>query len=73
MLDRDPDDGCMVIFEDDSAGEGDEAVLSGGRRWPHDAVEAAYAAAVRRSIFGPQNHDVEGARLTWRFLHRQRR
>jgi len=75
LPDRDPHDGSMVICEDDPAGEGGEAVRfcrvdGGGHSMPSRSHE------LRRFVerlLGPQNHDVEGARLAWDFLRRQHR
>jgi polyhydroxybutyrate depolymerase len=73
LPDRTPDDGSVVICEDDPAGEGGAPVRfcrieGGGHTMP--SIEHAIPRWVRR-IVGPQNRDVEGARLAWEFLRSQ--
>ena len=78
LPDRDPDDGSIVICEDDSAGAAGAAgaplrfcrVEGGGHSIP--SREHDLRRFVER-ILGPQNHDVEGARLAWTFLRRHRK
>lgn len=70
LPDRNPDDGSVVICEDDPAGEHGAPVRfcrieGGGHTMP--SIEHGLPRWVRR-IIGPQNRDVEGARLAWEFL-----
>ena len=75
LPDRDPDDGSVVICEDDPATENGASVRfcrieGGGHTMP--SVEHGIPRWIRR-IVGPQNRDVEGARLAWAFLQSQSR
>ena len=68
--DRDPDDGSIVICEDDPAPSTSAPVRfcrveGGGHTMP--SIEHPLPRWIRR-IVGPQNRDVEGARLAWTFL-----
>ncbi|MFO8233496.1 MAG: PHB depolymerase family esterase [Longimonas sp.] len=70
LPDRDPDDGNVVICEDDPAGDAGAPVRfcrieGGGHAMP--SIEHRIPRLVDRRI-GPQNRDVEGARLAWEFL-----
>lgn len=73
LPDRNPDDGSVVICENDPAGEDGAPVRfcrveGGGHTMP--SIEHGLPRWVRR-IVGPQNRDVEGARRAWEFLRSQ--
>ena len=75
LPDCDLDDGSIVICEDDTAGAGGAPIRfcrveGGGHSMP--SREHELRRFVER-ILGPQNHDVEGARLAWTFLRRHRK
>lgn len=75
LPDRNSDDGSMVVCEDDPGDEDSAAVRfcrveGGGHTMP--SIEHGIPRLAER-IVGTQNRDVEGARLAWRFLRRQRR
>ncbi len=70
--DIDPNDGSHVICEDDPPGSSGAPVRfcrveGGGHTMP--TIEHPIRAFVE-AILGPQNRDVEGARLAWQFLQR---
>ena len=73
LADKDPDDQSTVTLITSHCPAGRDAVLyrinDGGHRMPGSFPDTRFARLVN-FIFGPQNHDIDGAEVIWAFFKR---